>query len=466
MTRIWTLAALLLLSPLFQSGHQVVSAQEEAEPLSVVAGGLVNPRGFAFTSAGQLLVAESGTGGEQGAGVEVAGPTGPFMGGATGAVSRIENGCPAPLATALASARTAAGDTLGPSSVVVIGDQIYVLVSGGGAGHGNPDYPAGIYNVTSGTPELLADLSTWLRENPVAEPPAQMSDPDGAWYSMATDETGSALWVVETNGEQVVRVDLDGSISRVADLSDRNQAPTAIAIGDDGSIYIGQMTMEPFAAGSASVIRLGADGNPETVWTGLTMVSGLTIDDQGTLYAAEFSGGRDRAPYFVPGTGRIVRQTGPDSLEEVATLLNFPTSISVGPDGALYVAMPAVGADSGTGIILRVDTAAALPLRAENYDLAPPSCGGETAVALIKVSDLGMDPPSITIQAGTSVTWRNTGEFDHAVTSDPSSPLQWDSGPMRPGEEFSLTFDDPGSYPYFDGLFPERRGAIEVVGSG
>jgi plastocyanin len=107
-----------------------------------------------------------------------------------------------------------------------------------------------------------------------------------------------------------------------------------------------------------------------------------------------------------------------------------------------------------------------LPLIAENFDLTPPSCGASSETVLIKVSDLGLDPASVTITAGSTVTWRNTGEFDHAVVSDPASPVQWDSGPLRPGEEFSQTFDQPGTYPYADGVFPDHTGTIEVVSGG
>jgi len=464
MSRIWTLVFLMLaVSPgLISPAHS--RAQTDVAPLSVAAAGLINPRGFAFTSEGQLIVAESGTGGETAATEDVPAPTGPYTGGPTGAVVRIAASCPTPLAANLASARGAGGESIGPSAVVIIGDKIYALVAGGGAAHGNPDQPAGIYDVTTGSPVLLADLSGWLRTNPVANPPENDFDPDGSWYSMATDSAGSALWVVESNSEQVVRVDLDGAITRIADLSADNQVPTAIAIGPDGAIYVGHLTSAPFTAGSATVIKIGTDNKTETVWSGLTMITGLAIDRQGTLYASELSGGRDHPPFFVPGTGRIVRQTGADSLEEVATLLNLPTTIQFGPDAALYVSMPAVGADTGTGVILRVETGAPLPLRAEDYDLTPPSCSGaEQGPTLIKLSDLGIDPASITITAGTTVTWRNTGEFEHSTKADPSSPVQWDSGSLIPGQEFVQTFDQPGTYPYFDGVFPDHRGTIEVI---
>jgi plastocyanin len=239
--------------------------------------------------------------------------------------------------------------------------------------------------------------------------------------------------------------------------------PTSLAIASDGTLYVGHLTSAPFTAGTATVIRILPDGTTETVWTGLTMITGLAVGPDDQLYAAQLSEGRDRPPFFVPGTGRIVRQTGLDSGEEVATQLNLPTAIEFGPDGALYVSLPAVGGESGSGQILRVDTSATLPLRGEDFDLATPACLSSTEAVLVKVSDLGFDPSTITIQVGATVTWRNTGEFDHAVASDEGSAIEWDSGVMRPGDEFSITFDQPGTYPYFDGLFPERTATIEVV---
>jgi plastocyanin len=461
MTRIWSLVflALALVAP-------SAFAQSATPALSAVAGGLINPYGFAFGAGGQLIVAETGTGGDQPAPEDVPAPAGPYLGGLTGRISRIDAGCPVPLAADLGSARAESGQTLGPSAVAVIGDTIYALLAGGGAAHANPDQPAGVYDVTSGSPALIADLGAWLRANPVVAPPAEGFDPDGQWVAMAAAPDGASLVVVESNSEQVVRVGLDGTIARMADLSAGDSAPSSVAVAPDGATYVGNMSQPPYATGSASVIRIGSDGAAETIWSGLTLVSGIAIDGRGTLYAAEFSAGRDRPPVIQPGTGRIIRQTGVDTVEEVATQLNLPTAIAFGPDGALFVSLPLVGADAGTGVILRVDTSAELPLVAENFDLTPPSCGAPSDTVLIKVSDLGLDPASVTITAGKTVTWRNTGEFDHAVVSDPASPVQWDSGPLRPGEEFSQTFDQPGTYAYADGVFPDHTGTIEVVSGG
>jgi hypothetical protein len=64
------------------------------------------------------------------------------------------------------------GDTDGASDVVFLGDNLYVLVAGGGCSHGNPDAPAGIVRakVRHGTWDYIADLSAYVRANPVADP--------------------------------------------------------------------------------------------------------------------------------------------------------------------------------------------------------------------------------------------------------------------------------------------------------
>jgi plastocyanin len=79
------------------------------------------------------------------------------------------------------------------------------------------------------------------------------------------------------------------------------------------------------------------------------------------------------------------------------------------------------------------------------------------------VDDLGFNPSSISVAPGTTVTWRFGGAFDHAVVSEPSSPVSFDSGVLVPGSEFSVTFLAVGTFTYFDGLFPEHTAEIIVV---
>jgi hypothetical protein len=55
-----------------------------------------------------------------------------------------------------------------------------------------------------------------------------------------------------------------------------------------------------------------------------------------------------------PGTGRLLRQTGPDTYDVVAYGLEYPIDLEIGPDGAYYVSMPAFGPNTEAGLILRI----------------------------------------------------------------------------------------------------------------
>jgi hypothetical protein len=148
----------------------------------------------------------------------------------------------------------------------------------------------------------------------------------------------------------------------VADLSQGHPVPTGIALAPDGGVYVGYLTAVPFLDGTSRVDHVAPDGTVSTVWTGLTMVTGIAVAPDGTLYAAEMATGDPESmegPPFQPFTGRVVRQTGADGLEEVATGMLFPVHLDFGPDGGLYVALPAVGANDGEGVILRLDPATA-----------------------------------------------------------------------------------------------------------
>jgi 3-deoxy-D-arabino-heptulosonate 7-phosphate (DAHP) synthase len=60
---------------------------------------------------------------------------------------------------------------------------------------------------------------------------------------------------------------------------------------------------------------------------------------------------------MVPGSGRLVRQTDGTAFEEVVGGLMFPVALKAAPDGALSIALPAFGADDGSGQIVQVDPA-------------------------------------------------------------------------------------------------------------
>ena len=340
------------------------SASPSAGAVIDVASGLTNPRGMVWGADGTLFVALAGNGGTSpGVGDLLPPPTGPEAGGGpSAAVAQIgPDGCPVAVATGLPSSLDLLGGVVGVSDVAILGDQLYALVAGGGGSHGNPDQPAGLYRVYGdGSFDVVADLGAWFKANPVARP-AEV-EPDGQWYGMVAAPDGSALWIVESNGAQVVTVTPDGTVTRVADLSQGHPVPTGIALAPEGGVYVGYLTPAPFVDGTSRVDHVAPDGTVSTVWTGLSMVTGIAVAADGTLYAAEMATGDPASmeePPFQPFTGRIVRQTASDGLDEVATGMLFPANLRFGPDGGLYVALPTVGANDGEGVILRLDPATA-----------------------------------------------------------------------------------------------------------
>ena len=59
-------------------------------------------------------------------------------------------------------------------------------------------------------------------------------------------------------------------------------------------------------------------------------------------------------------------------------------------------------------------------------------------------------PPEITIEAGTTVVWINNDVVAHTVTHKVKPEDQLFASPyLKTGEQFSYTFDKPGTYPVF-----------------
>ena len=98
------------------------------------------------------------------------------------------------------------------------------------------------------------------------------------------------------------------------------------------------------------------------------------VDDGGALCALEMATGYGDDPSRIGlGTGRIVRQIGSGMAEVVVTGLSVPSAVDSGPDGALFVAAPAFGADDVEGIVPRCDLSGGEPIRVPE-EVPVPSC--------------------------------------------------------------------------------------------
>jgi hypothetical protein len=357
-----------------------IDAQDEN--ITVIARGLTTPGGFSWNENGALFVALAGSGGSELVLPEAPAPLGPLTFGETGAVAIIDAGCPDAIATGIVSTRTARGRIYGAEAIAELNGQLYLLFSNAGDRTGDHELTEGVYRVGGdGSLEPIADHAAFLLENPPeSAPPEGFPNPGNPVAMISGNGT---LWVADELNGLITKVTPGGEETLVADLSAQGFAPSGLALGPDGSLYANSAGRAPFAPGSSSVVRISSGGDVETVWTGLTMASGIAPGSDGTLYATELASGVSAdAPNGLPSSGRLVRQSGAGDSDVVADGLMFPNALATGPDGALYFASGTVGGGSGSGWIGRYapDGSAAEAAPADCKPIAETLSAGESAL--------------------------------------------------------------------------------------
>ncbi|MFZ0198739.1 MAG: cupredoxin family copper-binding protein [Candidatus Sulfotelmatobacter sp.] len=83
----------------------------------------------------------------------------------------------------------------------------------------------------------------------------------------------------------------------------------------------------------------------------------------------------------------------------------------------------------------------------------------QAAIPEVKIDNFSFGPASITVAAGTTVTWVNRDDIPHTVVS---SDLVFKSKALDTDEKFSYTFSKAGTYSYFCSLHPKMTGQIVV----
>ena len=88
-----------------------------------------------------------------------------------------------------------------------------------------------------------------------------------------------------------------------------------------------------------------------------------------------------------------------------------------------------------------------------------PAAAGVEAVA---VRDYAFSPGTLTVPAGTTVTWTNYDVAPHTVT-EVSGPVPVSSPELHQGQSWSFTFEQPGTYRYYCAVHPNMLGSVVVT---
>ena len=105
-------------------------------------------------------------------------------------------------------------------------------------------------------------------------------------------------------------------------------------------------------------------------------------------------------------------------------------------------------------IITFITVAAAATLLA-----AGPLAGTKAGPVMVKIDNFSFMPQTLTVAAGTKVTWINKDDVPHTVTSNDKTIK---SRVLDTDDQFSYTFSTPGTNRYFCSVHPHMTGKIIV----
>ena len=375
--KVFMLSSILLMTgAMTTSGHAQASsdaAPQASANVHVLATGLLGPRGLKFGPNGMLYVAEAGTGGStstKGLCTQVVAPVGPYTGGKTGRISRIDmSGNRTTVASGLPSSKDALGDIQGVADLAFVDGTLYALLAGAGCSHGVADVPNALVsvNLQNNTWKIVSNLSKFIQSHMVKYPNADDFEPDGTFYSMIP--FNNRLYAVEPNHGQILSLGTDGSIGSVMDVSasEGHIVPTAIT-AKNGQIYLGNLSIFPAEGFLSRILSLsyaecnrsaapglddeGAANQLHVLGSkaGFNMIVSIAFGPDGLLYVLSLS---DAAGFPTPGKGSVKRVKADGTIENVATGLTVPTGMTFGPDGKIYVSN--FGAAPSGGQIVQID---------------------------------------------------------------------------------------------------------------
>ena len=90
----------------------------------------------------------------------------------------------------------------------------------------------------------------------------------------------------------------------------------------------------------------------------------------------------------------------------------------------------------------------------------PARAQSAAAANSISIDNFTFNPPTLTVKAGTAITWTNKDDIPHGIASANNAFSR--SKALDTDDSFSFTFTTPGTYQYFCYIHPHMTGTIVV----
>jgi amicyanin len=84
----------------------------------------------------------------------------------------------------------------------------------------------------------------------------------------------------------------------------------------------------------------------------------------------------------------------------------------------------------------------------------------QTAAATVSIDNFTFNPQTLTVKAGTTVTWTNKDDIPHGIAATGNAFKR--SAAMDTDGTYSFTFTTAGTYQYFCYIHPHMTGTIVV----
>ncbi|HYL47658.1 MAG TPA: cupredoxin family copper-binding protein [Candidatus Limnocylindrales bacterium] len=94
-----------------------------------------------------------------------------------------------------------------------------------------------------------------------------------------------------------------------------------------------------------------------------------------------------------------------------------------------------------------------------NAKIPAPATQTQSAAVAVRIDNFSFGPQEITVAPGTKVTWTNRDDIPHTVVS---TNQLFKSKALDTDDQFSFTFDKPGTYEYFCSIHPKMTGKVIV----